>query len=515
MALSLSAEQKFILDIFSGKSKYIIPHYQRAYSWDTEQCSELLDDIFRAFEEDEEEGYFLGNIVIARNTKERNNLEVIDGQQRLLTLTLLIKILFDKNPDDTDLEKALKIPSKIRGEEGEQRVLTKVFEEKDAKNLKLVLDTPTDNLCSLTKDNNFSKNACFMKNKLEETFTDTSKNTLGDFSEFLMEKTSLLPIETTDEDKDIARQKALKIFETINNRGKDLSSSDIFKARLYSIALNIDESDTFISRWDKFTKECEDFKDKNYSVDRIFKIYSFILRAKDSSTDSEVGLMSFFSLPFFKERTYSEVMDDLLQITASVEFYKKNIVNSTDPSLMKWFQLINEYTNNYPKDTLILYIFKNKSFEDYNSSLIDFTKNLVKYSYYRGSTTYIKHEMYKLMIEVIKIPDYKYSVKINNIGVDDLYFFGRLYKGFGLLNIYLDEATIPTYPYYIKRLRDMTKYKYPQYSYYDKIGHTIVLDSDKKAYESINFEDFDEQSYNMRREELRTKLISFFQSDLG
>ena len=95
MALSLSAEQKFIIDIFSGKSKYIIPHYQRAYSWDTEQCSELLDDIFRAFEEDEDEGYFLGNIVIARNTKERNNLEVIDGQQRLLTLTLLIKILFD------------------------------------------------------------------------------------------------------------------------------------------------------------------------------------------------------------------------------------------------------------------------------------------------------------------------------------------------------------------------------------------------------------------------------------
>jgi len=49
MALSLTAEQKSIFEIFSGNNIYIIPPYQRAYSWDKEQCYELYEDIYNAF----------------------------------------------------------------------------------------------------------------------------------------------------------------------------------------------------------------------------------------------------------------------------------------------------------------------------------------------------------------------------------------------------------------------------------------------------------------------------------
>ena len=64
MALSLTAEQKSIFDIFSGKNQYIIPPYQRSYSWTETQCMELFEDLKRAYEENQKEGYFLGNIVI-------------------------------------------------------------------------------------------------------------------------------------------------------------------------------------------------------------------------------------------------------------------------------------------------------------------------------------------------------------------------------------------------------------------------------------------------------------------
>ena len=50
MALSLTAEQKSILTIFSGNNQYIIPPYQRQYSWQEEQCSELFEDLKRAFD---------------------------------------------------------------------------------------------------------------------------------------------------------------------------------------------------------------------------------------------------------------------------------------------------------------------------------------------------------------------------------------------------------------------------------------------------------------------------------
>jgi len=139
MGLSLSAEQKFVLEIFSGKNQYIIPPYQRAYSWTESQCMELIEDLKRAYEENVNEGYFLGNIVIAKSKEEKNRLEVIDGQQRLTTLTLFIKVLLEFDEDNIDLQNAIVIPGGRKNDEKKQRLKTNVFTEKDSKYLEEVL----------------------------------------------------------------------------------------------------------------------------------------------------------------------------------------------------------------------------------------------------------------------------------------------------------------------------------------------------------------------------------------
>ena len=52
MALSLSAEQKSVYDIFYNNVQYIIPDYQRSYSWEFDQCNQLYLDFISAFDED-------------------------------------------------------------------------------------------------------------------------------------------------------------------------------------------------------------------------------------------------------------------------------------------------------------------------------------------------------------------------------------------------------------------------------------------------------------------------------
>ena len=136
MALSLTAEQKSILTIFSGNNQYIIPPYQRQYSWQEEQCSELFEDLKRAFLEYSKDGYFLGNIIIAKNSDDKNKLEVIDGQQRLITLTLFIKVLLTQDNENDDLKKAVWLTDSRTKEIIEQRLVTNVFEDKDAKSAK-------------------------------------------------------------------------------------------------------------------------------------------------------------------------------------------------------------------------------------------------------------------------------------------------------------------------------------------------------------------------------------------
>ena len=93
MGLSLSAENKTLIKIFKIEEQYIIPPYQRAYSWEYDECFTLYSDIMEAFQnKDNQEDYFIGNIVIAKSSSDKDKLEVIDGQQRLTTLLLFIKV---------------------------------------------------------------------------------------------------------------------------------------------------------------------------------------------------------------------------------------------------------------------------------------------------------------------------------------------------------------------------------------------------------------------------------------
>ena len=69
MALYLSAEQKNLKSLFSNDNRYIIPNYQRHYSWTMEQCRQLYDDIMDAYSNGTD-SYFLGNIVLAEEQNE-------------------------------------------------------------------------------------------------------------------------------------------------------------------------------------------------------------------------------------------------------------------------------------------------------------------------------------------------------------------------------------------------------------------------------------------------------------
>ena len=97
----LNIDQKKIKQLFEDKrSDFLIPDYQRPYAWGEDECQTLWKDIFdfafpdkkpEKFDSDEE--YFLGPIVTFENNKK---LEVIDGQQRLTTLMLLLRVFYKR-----------------------------------------------------------------------------------------------------------------------------------------------------------------------------------------------------------------------------------------------------------------------------------------------------------------------------------------------------------------------------------------------------------------------------------
>ena len=88
----IQASEKPASKIFSNDYAFVIPNFQRPYSWGTEQAGELLDDLILAAFDGGDKPYFMGSIVLVKAEGDPS-AEVIDGQQRLITLTILLAVL--------------------------------------------------------------------------------------------------------------------------------------------------------------------------------------------------------------------------------------------------------------------------------------------------------------------------------------------------------------------------------------------------------------------------------------
>lgn len=321
----LSIDQKNIMGLFQDKkSDFLIPDYQRPYAWDEVKCDVLWDDLFDfAFPEEnfdkfnEEEEYFLGPIVTFQN-KEKNKLEVIDGQQRLTTLMLLLRAFYDKftcakdsNTVETRKEIAkciwktdlygnpkldeLKIQSDVAGEEDKEEFL----------NILKTGEVPS------TYKSRYAVNFKNFKEKIDKFCSDYPMYT-STFPQIIMRNCILLPIEADKQDT------ALRIFSTLNDRGMPLSDADIFKAEFYKYYSRIGKKQDFITRWKDLETLCSKiFKTSSGNpMDELFTRYMYYERAKQGNKQTTTEALR----KFYEKKDYeilkSETTFDNLEILA-------------------------------------------------------------------------------------------------------------------------------------------------------------------------------------------------------
>ena len=485
MALLLTAEQKTLAKIFYDQSQYIIPPYQRAYSWTLEQCRELFEDLKTTFLNKREDGYFLGNIVLANSHNEKNKFEVIDGQQRLITLTLFMKSLLDLDKENDALKKAIWIIDRRTQTIEKQHLKTEVFETKDSYYLKDVLESVQIILPKNKKNiNHFEENIAYFNAALAEF---NKQYNIQDFGDFLMDDVFLLPIQSGDNDQQKARETALRIFETINDRGLNLSDSDIFKAKLYSLAQNNLKEEDFIEKWREFSKETDTI---GYKANDIFRIYSHIIRGKEGIKSSEVSLREFFTQTEyspFDSKDYNQILADLDAILTAVKFFKGVIENPLKyPELAKWFQLINIYPIKHPSTVLFVYLYHYGCTD--TDKLILFSKNLVKYAYRQSLIkNVIKFYIFELIVKIRNNKNITFN-QLPELKKDDVCYLGRSKNPFSLLTFYLQANQNAISPYYFDKIinrKDVNElggdWKLQNFNdYVDTIGNLLIIDFPKK-----------------------------------
>ena len=212
---------KSIKEIFDARNKYIIPLYQRNYAWGKEQIEVLIQDIYEAYEKDKNSNYYIGSLVVLR--RHNGDYEVIDGQQRLTTLSLLTKILgITKTP-------VLYYESRPEVED----FFAEFYESAD--NTCKTMKPQTHYLREAVE---YIREAKVMVGGEEKPFMDWGNGIQG----YIKNNVILVKTEIP-EDTDVATY-----FEIINNRGEQLQKHEILKARLMN-ALESKYHDEFNLIW--------------------------------------------------------------------------------------------------------------------------------------------------------------------------------------------------------------------------------------------------------------------------
>ncbi|BCB83673.1 DUF262 domain-containing protein [Phytohabitans suffuscus] len=246
----LEASEVPLHKIFCSDYDFRIPHFQRPYAWDEDNAAQLLFDLRDALERGEDEPYFLGSLVLV---KEPHNpkADVIDGQQRLTTLTILLAVLRDLAGDATlrkDLEERLIEPgSPLLGLDPKPRL---TLRPRDADFFAAYVQqvSAIPELLALKPDalktdaqRAIRTNAATLHHVL--TGPDWSDERRLALAKMISTRTFLVVVVTQD------LASAHRIFSVMNARGVDLSPADIFKSQVLG-DLGSDLSDKYAERWE-------------------------------------------------------------------------------------------------------------------------------------------------------------------------------------------------------------------------------------------------------------------------
>jgi len=316
---------------------FVIPEYQRGYSWDINQCDKLWQDIEDFIQNDATDPYFFGTIIV--DCSEENKLSIIDGQQRTTTFLILLKallirlteVLEEFNRDETSeaLEEGLKenrnkIIRILYKAEVEERIGI-LADWNKAKGIKILENNSINELYENQvekiieaenfdeaeksvhkiprkhKDNKYTnhfRNFKFFYNNLKLK----SESQLNKFCRIFLEKCEIIEIRSW------YTEQAITMFNSLNSTGMPLSDADIISAQLYSNSK--DQREEINELWETLSKLANDLNSQGIvNIDGILQQFMYINRAenkvyiKDNSVDvTTPGL----------RRYYTDINKDLL-----------------------------------------------------------------------------------------------------------------------------------------------------------------------------------------------------------
>lgn len=425
-------KQDSFKSLFDNHTRYIIPVYQRPYSWGEEEVTRFLNDLINGFwgegrDASSSEPMFIGTMQLSYpKIIDKNEYwqEVIDGQQRITTLTIILKEISLLYPN-CDIIKDLNF----------DWLETQINPTQSNYLMKYLSLQSIDDVI-LDKNNNYYNNALLIRdliNGIYETEGHESLNgneidIINKFVDYIFHDIYFVIIETR-----AGLSKTLKIFNTINTSGLDLNGGDLFKIRMYEYLVDKENEDK--TAFDKINAVYQRIDDINYeynksnndgpiiSINDVLNYYKDILIAKYDLPN----VLFTYDWPTFYDRLFDTLLNvkkwDNFNKVLSSEFklsleeiqrlisisYEWNILpwaskeleNCNPKELMFAFKLIQQTRYGSYLDIVYLILFKYnktpKKYEFLSNILIEINKVLFIYSIGYARSVYEIHSFMQIL----------------------------------------------------------------------------------------------------------------------
>ncbi len=406
----MEATQAQLLSLLDGKKQFIIPIYQRTYSWHLKQCQQLLNDIVRVGNDESQISHFIGSVVYFKPDNSPitsvPELLVIDGQQRLTTVSLMLMALIkflQKHPD-------IKLEDETWEEVQETYLVNK--HRKDDTKYKLLLTRNDKNtyinlLESIDQDSNISK-------RIQENFV---------FFRDSIHKDNVIAIYTgikkliivdviLERDKDNPQL----IFESLNSTGLDLSQADLIR----NYVLMGQNQETQKTLYDKYWFPMEQSFGDNITVLPWF--VRDYLTMKESSIPNIEEVYERYK-KFLKSKNSPKTISDAVKDLHAFSKYYVRIAlqKETDEALQKKFKEISKLRidTSYPFLIAVYNDFESEviSKDDF-LTIIDLVKGYVFRRAICGIPTNSLNKTFATLYKRIKRETYLESVKAAFILMD-------------------------------------------------------------------------------------------------
>lgn len=326
----MDARKGNIYEILNGNKQFIIPVYQRYYSWDVEQCKRLWNDIVD-MQKKGKTGHFVGSIVNIAEQAMPTGVQkymIIDGQQRMTTLSLLLLALRDyalHNPDDKT----------INARRIDNMLLKNEYESGDERYKLLLTETDRDILISLVEMKPIPENT---KSKL----LDNYQFFVGKIADQELPPATIYEsigkLQIVNITLDRAVDDAQAIFESLNSTGKELSESDLIRNYVL-MGLELTEQSYIYEHFWRPMESLFSYETQTSVMDRFFRDY---LTMKLTRIPKQGRVYEEFKLYHLNCEfgTIQELCQDLL----SYAKYYTDIVfkRSTNPVLKSLYGDIND-----------------------------------------------------------------------------------------------------------------------------------------------------------------------------